>query len=135
MTSKQSRGSVLVVDDDPDIGLFLSALLQDRGWRVACASDGQSGLELARELRPAVICLDINMPVRSGMSVFRALRADPELRAVPVVMVTGSPPEMRRFVHTRRRLPPPEAYVCKPFVPQLLVAAIERVSRERFGVN
>ncbi|MGY2052598.1 response regulator [Methylobacterium sp. JK268] len=79
---------VLVIDDDAATRDLLARFLQRDGFRVVAASDGREGLEQARVLRPRVILLDVTMPRMDGWAVLRALRADPELGATPVIMVT-----------------------------------------------
>ena len=79
---------VLIIDDDPATRDLLTRFLEKEGFRVASAADGREGLGLARSLRPRVILLDVTMPRMDGWSVLRALRADPDLGATPVIMVT-----------------------------------------------
>jgi CheY-like chemotaxis protein len=79
---------VLVVDDDPNALDLLGRTLQGAGVRVVTASDGQEALNLARTLHPAAITLDVLMPGMDGWEVLRELKAEPETRDIPVVMVT-----------------------------------------------
>ena len=79
---------VLVIDDDAATRDLLARFLQRDGFQVVTAPDGRAGLEQARVLRPRVILLDVTMPRMDGWSVLRALRADSELGATPVIMVT-----------------------------------------------
>ncbi|MGX7709009.1 response regulator [Methylobacterium sp. Gmos1] len=79
---------VLVVDDDPATRDLLARFLRRDGFTVATAADGRAGLEQARRLRPRVVLLDVTMPRMDGWAVLRALRADPEFGATPVIMVT-----------------------------------------------
>ncbi len=79
---------VLVVDDDPAQRDLLSRFLEREGFAVRTASDGRAGIELARALHPRAILLDVMMPQMDGWSVLGALKADPELATIPVVMVT-----------------------------------------------
>jgi PAS domain S-box-containing protein len=79
---------VLIVDDDPAARDLLARFLEKEGFSVRTAADGRAGLELARTLRPRVVLLDVTMPRMDGWAVLRALKADPGLAAVPVVMVT-----------------------------------------------
>ena len=80
--------TVLVIDDDRLVRDLLRRFLQKEGLKVAMASSGEEGLRLARELRPSLITLDVVMPGMDGWAVLRELRADPDLDAVPVVMIT-----------------------------------------------
>lgn len=79
---------VLVVDDDPASRELLSRFVRREGLPVRCARDGEEGLRLAREIRPAAILLDVMMPRMDGWSVLSAVKADPDLADTPVVMVS-----------------------------------------------
>jgi len=81
--------TVLVAEDDRDLQEVLWLNLRLAGLSVLTAADGDTALRLAREHSPDVIVLDVMMPGRSGMAVLQALRSDPVLREVPVVMVTA----------------------------------------------
>ena len=83
-----SRGTVLVIDDDPNACDLMMRSLAREGFRVLVANNGQEGLKMARESHPNVITLDVLMPGMDGWAVIRALKADPELRAIPVIMIT-----------------------------------------------
>ncbi len=79
---------VLVVDDDAAQRDLLTRFLEREGFAVQTASDGRIGIELARTLHPRAILLDVMMPQMDGWSVLGALKADPDLATIPVVMVT-----------------------------------------------
>ena len=79
---------VLVVDDDPAQRELMTRFLEREGFSARTTADGPAGLELARKLRPKAILLDVMMPGMDGWSVLSALKADPELASIPVVMVT-----------------------------------------------
>ena len=79
---------VLVVDDDPVARDLMQRYLSKEGFRVQLASNGEAGLRLAKELRPAAITLDVMMPGLDGWAVLTALKADPDLADIPVVMMT-----------------------------------------------
>ena len=82
------RTLVLVVDDDGAQRDLLTRFLEREGFSVRAAADGKSGLELARELKPRAILLDVMMPSMDGWSVLSTLKADADLAKIPVVMVT-----------------------------------------------
>jgi CheY-like chemotaxis protein len=86
--AKPGQPIILVIDDDPAILDLLTRYLSREGFHVATAFHGEEGLRLARALRPAAITLDVMMPGMDGWSVLSALKADPELAAIPVVMLT-----------------------------------------------
>ena len=80
--------TVLLVDDDPSLLDSLSRLLARDGYQVRCARDGQEGLDLARELRPGLIVLDVILPRLDGWEVLTTLKGDPALAGIPVVLLT-----------------------------------------------
>lgn len=79
---------VLVIDDDPAARELIARNLSKKGFRVEASSSGQAGLQLAKELHPDAITLDVMMPVMDGWAVLSALKADPELADIPVIMTT-----------------------------------------------
>jgi PAS domain S-box-containing protein len=79
---------VLVIDDDPTVSNLMRRTLEKDGFRVQHAPGGERGLAMARELKPAVITLDVMMPGMDGWTVLTSLKAEPELADIPVVMVT-----------------------------------------------
>ena len=79
---------VLVIDDEETVRDLMRRFLAREGFDVVTARDGAEGLALARQLRPALITLDVMMPGLDGWEVLQALKADPELAAIPVVMLT-----------------------------------------------
>ena len=105
---------VLVVDDEDDVRLFLRTVFEDAGAEVCEASDGDEGIAMAVKEKPDLISLDITMPEKSGVAVYRKLKEDDRLKGVPVIIVTGISDEFERFISTRRQVPPPEGYISKP---------------------
>jgi CheY-like chemotaxis protein len=88
VTEDGARGTVLVIDDDPTARELIAAYLADSGFTVETAANGIDGLKKARALRPAAITLDIMMPDIDGWTVLAALKGDPALADIPVVIVT-----------------------------------------------
>jgi CheY-like chemotaxis protein len=80
--------AVLVIDDEPAARELMERFLTREGFRVVSAAGGEEGLRLARELRPHAITLDVTMPGMDGWAVLSALKADPELADIPVIMLT-----------------------------------------------
>jgi GAF domain-containing protein/CheY-like chemotaxis protein/anti-sigma regulatory factor (Ser/Thr protein kinase) len=81
-------GTVLVVDDEPAVRDLMQRFLTKEGFRVVTASAGEEGLRQAREIRPDAITLDVMMPGMDGWTVLSALKADPDLADIPVIMLT-----------------------------------------------
>jgi CheY-like chemotaxis protein len=84
----RASGKILVIDDEPTVRDLMRRFLAREGFDVVTAKDGQEGLALARQLHPALITLDVLMPGLDGWSVLQALKADPSLADIPVVMLT-----------------------------------------------
>jgi CheY-like chemotaxis protein len=118
---------ILVIDDEADVVGYLETLLRDAGYRTVGATDGTTGLALARERHPDLVCLDIVMPAPTGVRVYRELRDDPALAHIPVLMITGVMYQFKEFIHHRKRVPPPDGYIAKPFEVPDLLATIERL--------
>ena len=72
---------VLVVDDEQDIRVFMTTLLETNGYKVIAAKDGLEGLEMARAKHPGLIIMDIMMPKESGIFMYREIKKDPAFRA------------------------------------------------------
>jgi CheY-like chemotaxis protein/anti-sigma regulatory factor (Ser/Thr protein kinase) len=111
---------VLVIDDDPASRDIVERLLRQQDFEVVTAATGDEGLQLAHELDPAVITLDVMMPDMDGWAVLRALKADPALRDVPVVMLTVLDDEARGYTLGATD------YLMKPVDRDALLAVIAR---------
>jgi CheY-like chemotaxis protein/anti-sigma regulatory factor (Ser/Thr protein kinase) len=81
-------GKVLVIDDDPTARDLMERFLTREGFQPVTAENGEEGLKQARASRPDVITLDVMMPKMDGWAVLQELKSDPELRTIPVIMVT-----------------------------------------------
>ena len=125
--STETKQTILIIDDEPDLRTYLATLFEDNGFEALTTGDGNKGLELARRREPDLICLDISMPAPSGVRVYRELKGDPKLASIPVVMVTGVPRQFEEFISRRRQVPPPEGYVAKPFDPEQLLAKVQEI--------
>lgn len=121
------KRKIIVIDDDPDIVTFLTTLLEDNGYDYVTATNGQEGIERARAEKPDLILLDITMPEKSGVRFYREVRDDPELKNTPVVMVTGVMEEFKKFISTRKQVPPPDGYITKPIDKDELLATIAKL--------
>jgi two-component system, sensor histidine kinase and response regulator len=121
MTSEH-RGNVLLVDDQPANLEVLTKVLSDQGYRVRAVTSGARALEAAKRLPPECILLDVAMPEMDGFETCRALRAVPELQAVPVIFITA-------FDDTEHKVQAFQAggrdYVAKPFQAEEVLARVE----------
>jgi CheY-like chemotaxis protein len=113
------KWTVLVVDDEADSRTFLSHYLEEVGCRVITASDGIEGIDLARKERPDLITLDLMMQRMSGWEMLSALRQDPSLRAIPVLVVSG-------LTEGAEELPESIEVLRKPVDREVLLKAVRR---------
>jgi CheY-like chemotaxis protein len=81
--------TILIVDDDRSVADTFSRMLRLEGFTVAAALSAEAGLELANNIRPHAIILDMRMPITNGLEFLRTLRTHPHLMEVPVAIVTG----------------------------------------------
>ena len=119
---------ILIADDDPLLRTLIEHKLAASGHEVVIAADGSEALEAAAREQPDAIVLDAMMPVRDGLDVLRTLKADPALRAIPVVMLTARRRE--DDIVGALRLGAAD-YITKPFMPEELVARIDRLLATR----
>ncbi|HET7025484.1 MAG TPA: response regulator [Gemmatimonadales bacterium] len=118
---RDGRPLVLVIDDDADARVLMRQYLEHAGYAVVAAGNGADGLALARAHRPAAITLDLMMPEMSGWDVMRALKAEPDLAAIPVVVVSIVAAEQEgRILGVMDLLP-------KPVDRDLLVSTVRRI--------
>lgn len=121
---------ILVIDDEPDMVTYLTTLLEDNGYETITAADGDEGLTKIKGEKPDLVSLDLLMPNKTGIKLFRELRKDEEIANIPVVMVTGfgkdDVPQMdfKKWVH-ERAVKPPEAYIEKPVDKDVFLNAIK----------
>jgi CheY-like chemotaxis protein len=88
-TSSAGRPTVLVVDDRLELRAVHSTYLQQHGYNVLLAADGESALDMVRSHRPAVVVLDHSLPGRTGIEVTRELKSDPRTARIPVILMTA----------------------------------------------
>ena len=121
------RPRVLVVDDDPAIRLICTTWLSLDGYEVLEAANGQDALDLAFTEEPAVVLLDLSMPVLDGFAVAAALRADERTRELPLVVLTG---EAGPHVTERVFEMGATGFFTKPFDPGAVAAFVRSVVGE-----
>lgn len=118
-----SGREVLVVEDDNDLRESLSQALRDQGFGVITASNGQQALELLQNgARPAVILLDLMMPILNGWELRDALRDDARFAHIPQLVISAYMDEAEQHVLAL----PPDDCIRKPFHIRVLLEAIER---------
>jgi two-component system alkaline phosphatase synthesis response regulator PhoP len=117
---------ILVVDDDKEIVRFVRAYLEENGYQVLVAYDGETALKAIRCDRPDLVVLDLMLPDTNGLDVTRKVRRDAGLAALPIVMLTARVEDQDKIVGLELGA---DDYVTKPFNPHELVARIRAVMR------
>jgi len=116
--------TVLIVDDEPLMRALIAATLSPESYDMVEATDGDEAIHLVNERHPTLVILDQRMPGRDGFSVCQAIKSDPDLRDIRVVMLTANPADEPRAVAMGAN-----AYLCKPFSPKQLLQTIEGLMR------
>ena len=124
--NREGGGGVLVADDNPDKLNIVSLLLGKAGYRVLTACDGVEAMEAARRHNPLLVVSDVMMPRASGIELCRMLRADPELCAVPVLLVSALRVDDASAVEGLGA--GADDYLEAPYDPMLLVAKVARLA-------
>ncbi len=113
---------ILVVDDEADLVSVLRIGLEAEGFEVLEASDGEEGLRMARECKPALVLLDLMLPKLDGYKVCRSLKFDERYRAVPILILSARSGEQdRRLAHDMGA----DGFITKPYEMKDLVAKVK----------
>ncbi|NTX50044.1 ATP-binding protein [Myxococcus sp. CA039A] len=117
--------TVMVVEDEDEVRLGISEILEGRDYKVVPASNGQVALELLRQgLRPGLILLDIRMPVMDGETFYNACRADPALSSIPLLILSADAATAVKLTRGGA-----SGFLAKPVQPETLLRAIETFSQ------
>ncbi len=122
-SDRVSGETILVVDDEPKIVKTVKAYLENAGFRVVAADDGQMALTVFRHEKPALVILDLGLPGMDGLDVARAVRRDSN---VPIIMLTARVDEADKLIGLELGA---DDYVTKPFSPREVVARVRAVLR------
>jgi CheY-like chemotaxis protein len=117
---EKEKRKILVVDDELDMRVYISTVLETSGYRAIVTKNGREGVEKTIETEPDLIVLDVMMPGEGGVLMYRTLKTDPKLKKIPVVMLSAVKKEI--FFHYLKMLnvkienniSEPEAYLEKP---------------------
>ena len=124
MSMQNSKASVLIVEDEPDISEVIRYNLSRAGYRVRNTLDGEEGLIMIKEEKPDVLILDWMLPSVSGLEICRALRRQKDTRDIGIIMLTARGEELDRVQGLESGA---DDYISKPFSPAELVARVASV--------
>jgi DNA-binding response OmpR family regulator len=116
---------LLVVDDEPEINMLVARLFEKRGYEVLQCGDGEAALAMIAAQRPDLILLDLNLPKIDGWEVCRRMKAAPETKHIPIIMMTAAHANVDD-AQAGLAIGADE-YVAKPFVRDLLIYNVERL--------
>lgn len=117
---------ILVVEDEPDTAELLELHLQNEGYRVTVAADGEQALSKLHKLMPDMVILDLMIPEIDGLEVCKFIRKDPATESLPVMMCTAKTSEIDKILGLEQGA---DDYVTKPFSPRELVLRVKNLLR------
>lgn len=121
------KKDILLVDDDPDFVEAVKVIVENGGYDVRVAYDGQEGLEAVAEKQPDLIVLDVMMPVMNGHEACAKLKGNKETADIPIILLTAVADRVTTSTYTHRDMLESEAddYIPKPVEPQDLLELIK----------
>lgn len=136
MTSREQPAAgkkILIVDDELNVRIYVSTLFETSGYIPIATRNGKEGLQKAKALSPDLIILDVMMPEAGGVTMYRKLKIDPQLKDIPVIMLTGvgqnSFSHYLKMLNTQVKdpIPEPDAYMEKPLDHDKLLELAEQL--------
>ena len=127
-----NQGRILVVDDDKEVVRLMRAYLEDSGFEVMAAYDGESALHTIRRENPDLVLLDLMLPDRDGWDVTRTIRSDKSLQNTPIIMLTARVDDTDKIVGLEIGA---DDYVTKPYNPREVVARVKARLRIQKGLK
>jgi two-component system chemotaxis response regulator CheY len=118
--------TILIVDDDESIRRLIATTLEDvSGYRMSEAGDGEEAMRRARDVRPSIVFLDIDMPYLDGIETCRRMKSEPSTADATIVMLTGDS-EQEAELEARRA--GADLFLTKPFSPLHLLRLVDRLA-------
>lgn len=124
---------ILIVDDEPDMITFLNTLLEENGYETDTAGNGKDAARKIKAALPDLILLDLMMPERSGVALYRDLRKNEETKDIPVIMITAFNEQEYPLADFQKQVyeesvPGPQAYMKKPVDKDKLLEAVKKLA-------
>jgi two-component system phosphate regulon response regulator PhoB len=126
-----TKGTIMVVEDEPDALELVQFNLKEAGYKVVPASSGEKALQKIRTLLPQLIILDLMLPGMDGLELCKILKREPRTAQVPIVILTAKATEIDRILALEFGA---EDYMLKPFSPRELVIRVDRLIRKQHPV-
>ncbi len=136
---RKDKRIAVVIDDEPDLSRYIASILADHGFETHEAHEARTGEDLIREHQPALICLDLMMPGRSGIQLFSRLKGDETTVEIPLIMITGIKEQLNidwAEIAGGLKARKPDGFIEKPVDPVRLMRVVEDVlERKKPGVQ
>ena len=124
----EQKRVILIVDDEPDTCTYFQTILTDHGFDTVIAYDGEEGMAKIQEKTPDLVTLDISMPAKSGVRMYRDIKESEEWKHIPVIIVTGISDDFQKFISSRSQVPPPEGYMSKPIEADKFIEMVNQLT-------
>lgn len=121
----EQRKKIVCIEDEPEMIDLVRLILGRRGFELIGAVGGREGLETVRRVKPDLVLLDLMMPDMDGWEIYQHMKADEELRNIPVIIVTAKAQSIDKVLGLH--IAKVDDYITKPFGPQELIESVNRV--------
>ncbi|MDY6877764.1 MAG: response regulator [Chloroflexota bacterium] len=121
----EDKKTVICVEDEPEMIDLVKLILGRKGFNLVGAVGGREGIEAVRKLKPDLVLLDLMMPDMDGWEVYQQMKADEELKDIPVIVVTAKAQSIDKVLGLH--IAKVDDYVTKPFGPQELLQSVNKV--------
>jgi len=121
----KAKKTVVCIEDEPEMVDLIKLILGRKGFELTGAMGGREGLEVIRRVKPDLVLLDLMMPDIDGWEVYQQMKADDELKHIPVIVVTAKAQSIDKVLGLH--IAKVDDYVTKPFGPQELLQSVEKV--------
>ena len=125
------KKKILIIDDEPDVNMYLEAVLESSGYETYSINDVSNAMERVKEIKPKLICLDIMMPRETGISFYSRLRKDEKYCKTPVIIISGVVESEKFNIHSfisDKSISPPEYYMEKPINVEKFLNAVKQLT-------
>ena len=121
----EDKKTVVCIEDEPEMIDLVKLILGRKGFELIGAMGGREGLDTIRRSKPDLVLLDLMMPDMDGWEVYQQMKADPDMQAIPVIVVTAKAQSIDKVLGLH--IAKVDDYVTKPFGPQELLQSVEKV--------
>lgn len=128
MSENTNTIKIVCIEDDPEMIDLVKLILTRKGYEVTGATNGPDGLTQIKAIRPDLVLLDLMMPDMDGWEVFKRMRDDEEMKAIPVIVVTAKAQSIDKVLGLH--IAKVDDYITKPFGPSELLSSVLRVLKE-----